>query len=114
MDTRRWVDSFSEVHRIAFESCEEFIIERMFGVVGASIDRIGAEVGPVGEVEFEESVPSDGSVRLLDTGWTQDELVGVSIDDPPFPRQGFRDAIEVVFRPVQLVSEAEFIDRLGS
>ena len=70
VDTRRWVDSFSEVHRIAFESCEEFIIERMFGVVGASIDRIGAEVGPVGEVEFEESVPSDGSVRLLDTGWT--------------------------------------------
>ena len=69
VDTRWWVDSFSQVHRIAFESCEEFIIERMFGVVGASIDRIGAEVCPVGEVEFEESVSSDGSVRLLDTRW---------------------------------------------
>ena len=59
-------------------------------------------------------MPSDGSVRLLDTGWTQDELVGVSIDDPAFFRQGFRDAIELFFRPVQLVSQAEFIDRLGS
>jgi len=86
----------------------------MFGVVGASIDRIGAEVGPVGEVEFEESVSSDGSVRLLDTGWAQDELVGVTIDDPTFSGQSFRDAIEVVYRPVQLVREAEFIDRLGS
>ena len=69
VDTRWWVDSFSQVHRIAFESCEEFIIERMFGVVSASIDRIVAEVCPVGEVEFEESVSSDGSVRLLDTRW---------------------------------------------
>lgn len=70
MDARGRIDPAADVHRIAFESCQQFVIERVLGVVGASIDRIGAQVGPVGEVEFEESVPSDGSVGLLDTGWT--------------------------------------------